>query len=113
MSERCAERFDSLPTSSDHLWNADHHGIPVGDCVRCGESIQNYNERQRLAAEVLMPEYFQKHMQESAIEQHAIMERRLARAVELLEGVLNTDWRKIPLAETREFLASLKTVEGK
>lgn len=42
---RCAEYTDKLPTTCDHLWNADHHNIPVGNCVKCGEPIQSYNRR--------------------------------------------------------------------
>lgn len=41
----CAEFFDVLPTTSEHLWNADHKGIPSGNCLKCGLDIRNYNKR--------------------------------------------------------------------
>lgn len=44
-SQRCREDWDKLPTTSEHLWNADHHGIPSGPCVKCGEMHEAYNRR--------------------------------------------------------------------
>ena len=50
MSEkRCTEYFDKLPTTSEHLFQGDIHGIPSGNCLKCGESIQSYNDRWSVA----------------------------------------------------------------
>jgi hypothetical protein len=43
--ERCAERHDKLPYSSDHLWNVEIHGLPQGPCTKCGEDYQEYAAR--------------------------------------------------------------------
>ena len=44
-SPRCVEYFDKLPTTSEHVWKAGLRNEPVGNCLKCGESIQSYNER--------------------------------------------------------------------
>lgn len=41
----CVEYSERLPTSSEHVWQADHKGIPAGNCLKCGEPIERYNER--------------------------------------------------------------------
>lgn len=46
MSEsRCTEKNEAYPYTSEHLWNADHHGLPAGPCVCCGEDYQAYMNR--------------------------------------------------------------------
>ena len=44
-NQRCAERLESIPYSSDHLFQADHHQLPCGACVKCGERYDDYNSR--------------------------------------------------------------------
>ena len=41
----CAERMDSFPFTSDHLWHQDIHGIPTGQCYNCGEWRNSYMQR--------------------------------------------------------------------
>ncbi len=63
---KCAERFESIPYSSDHLWNADHHNCPVGPCLHCGEDYFEYSERAQVAIEPLLPEYYRKEAERKA-----------------------------------------------
>lgn len=51
---RCKEDFSKLPTTSGHLWRGDHHGIPGGDCLRCGCPLEEYNSRAHPAQDRLM-----------------------------------------------------------
>ena len=52
---RCAEYFDKIPTTSEHLFRGDLHNCPSGNCLKCGEPIQSYNERQVEAWKRLQP----------------------------------------------------------
>lgn len=47
----CAERWEKLPLSSDHLWHADHKGLPCGKCIHCG--VENFDYDQRAHKRVL------------------------------------------------------------
>lgn len=50
----CAERFESYPFSSDHVWPAHHrYAMPEGNCVHCGYHISEYNARFNAAVQVL------------------------------------------------------------
>ena len=46
----CRENWDSIPFTSEHLWNADHHGIPSGACVKCGKPEEEWGEELRRRA---------------------------------------------------------------
>ena len=41
----CKEYLDKLPVTSEHIWNADIHGIPFGDCKKCGLPIEEWNKK--------------------------------------------------------------------
>jgi hypothetical protein len=42
---RCVEFNGTLPMSSEHLWASGLRGEPIGNCLRCGESIFSYHNR--------------------------------------------------------------------
>ena len=44
-SPRCKEFHGQIPYTSEHCWRQDHHGIPAGPCINCGEDYQAYTKR--------------------------------------------------------------------
>jgi hypothetical protein len=59
--ERCREHHQALPFSSEHLWNADIHGLPVGECVKCGEDHSAYSVRSQAEIEPLLASFVAPH----------------------------------------------------
>lgn len=54
---RCKEQHETIPFSFEHIWNADIHGLPVGDCLKCGLSYMEYHERSfKLSMKILYPQ---------------------------------------------------------
>lgn len=41
----CKEYLKSLPLTSEHCWNANVHGLPFGNCIHCGKSIDEWNKQ--------------------------------------------------------------------
>ena len=42
---QCAENWQTRPYSSDHLWRADHHQFPSGNCTRCGKPYGTWHQQ--------------------------------------------------------------------
>lgn len=45
---RCKEQFSTIPHTSEHVWHADIHGIPIDNCLKCGEPFEEWSKRSRL-----------------------------------------------------------------
>jgi hypothetical protein len=43
--EKCKEQWKTIPYSSEHLWQGDIHGIPSGNCTKCGMAYWDYDQR--------------------------------------------------------------------
>ncbi len=41
----CKEYWDKIPYTSEHLWHADIHGIPCGDCINCGMPNSKWHKK--------------------------------------------------------------------
>lgn len=54
----CAEYNDHLPTHSEHLWKSGVRGEPSGCCLKCGESVSEYNRRMVAVWERLIQETY-------------------------------------------------------
>lgn len=52
--EPCKEFLDKIPCSSEHVWNGDLRGCPVGPCIKCGLDIREWNQRMIAAVIALM-----------------------------------------------------------
>ena len=44
-NRQCAENWQTLPYSSDHLWRADHHQLPSGACTKCGKLYEAWHQQ--------------------------------------------------------------------
>lgn len=52
----CKENFEKLPLNSEHVFQTEIHGIPYGNCLKCGLSYGVYEEKilERLEEILLM-----------------------------------------------------------
>jgi len=41
----CKENWDKIPYTSEHIWPADHHNLPSGNCEKCGKSTKEWEEK--------------------------------------------------------------------
>lgn len=52
--KKCKEQWKTIPFTSEHLWNAEIHGIPYGPCVKCGYPTEKWNAKMERLAKILM-----------------------------------------------------------